>query len=152
MNIQNAVFRRKFAKSMYKNLKLSLCEMTFTKDFVSDIRGDLYPVQDKSPDCIERVAQNSYLLEQGSIQRYMGQFFPYATYEVSFETEAGEVGLALKQQNKKKREPMWYTNSVDRIDSLFFCKRYFSALFLNDCIFDNGKNYYNQSRPCVSLG
>ncbi|MBQ7050077.1 MAG: hypothetical protein IJN87_05545, partial [Firmicutes bacterium] len=81
---------------MYKNLKLSLCEMTFTKDFVSDIRGDLYPILDKSPDCIEHITQNSYLLEQGSIQRYMGQFFPYATYEVTFETEVGKVGLGFK--------------------------------------------------------
>ncbi len=96
MNIQNAVFRRRFAKSMYKNLKLSLCEMTFTKDFVSDSRGDLYPILDKSSDCIEHITQNSYLLEQGSIQRYMGQFFPYATYEVTFETEVGKVGLGFK--------------------------------------------------------
>ncbi len=96
MNIQNAMFRRKFAKSMYKNLKLSLCEMTFTKDFVNDTRGDLYPVLDKSSDCIERVVQNHYVLEQGSIQRYMGQFFPYASYEITFETAEGEVGLGFK--------------------------------------------------------
>ena len=84
MNIQQAVFRRKFAKSMYKNLKLSLCEMTFTKDFVNDTRGDLYPVLTKSSDCIERVEDNRYVLEQGSIQRHMGQFFPYASYELTF--------------------------------------------------------------------
>ncbi len=96
MNIQQAVFRRKFAKSMYKNLKLSLCEMTFTKDFVNDTRGDLYPVLVKSSDCVEQVADNRYVLEQGSIQRHMGQFFPYASYELTFETETGEVGFGFK--------------------------------------------------------
>ena len=96
MNIQKVVFRRKFAKSMYKTLKLSLCEMTFTKDFINDTRGDLYPVLEKSPDCMERVSQNSYIVEQGSIRRYMGQFFPYASYELTFETETGEVGFGFK--------------------------------------------------------
>ncbi len=95
MNIQNAVFRRKFAKSMYKNLKLSLCEMTFTKDFISDTRGDLYPVITRSKDCVEHIDHNQYILENGSVERHFGQFFPFATYEMSFETKAGEVGLGF---------------------------------------------------------
>ncbi len=41
-------FRRKFSMTMYKNLKLSLGRMTFTKDFVTDRRGDLYPVLEKA--------------------------------------------------------------------------------------------------------
>ena len=38
MDITNAVFKRQFSMSMYKNLKLPLGEMTFTKDFVQEVK------------------------------------------------------------------------------------------------------------------
>ena len=43
-HLLNAEFKRKFSLSFYKNMKLRLGEMSFYKDFVTDTRGDLYPV------------------------------------------------------------------------------------------------------------
>lgn len=48
MDFLNVVFRRKFSITMYKDLKLALRRMAFTKDFANDKRGDLYPVLEKS--------------------------------------------------------------------------------------------------------
>jgi len=44
MEMLASEFKRRFAFSMYKDLKLRLGEMTFTKDFVTDDRGDMYPI------------------------------------------------------------------------------------------------------------
>jgi len=101
MDIANAVFKRQFSMSMYKNLKLPLGEMTFTKDFVSDKRGDLYPVIEKTPDCEERVCHNRYQVLNGSAERWLGQFFPYATYEMHFSTEMGECGFGFSIRDAK---------------------------------------------------
>ena len=55
MDITKAVFKRQFAMSMYKNRKLPLGEMTFTKDFVTETkRGDLYPVISRTESCPEQ--------------------------------------------------------------------------------------------------
>lgn len=75
-------FKRKFSMSMYKNLKIRLAKMTFFKDFVRDMRGDLYPIAEKSEDCIEEVCDNRYILKCGSVKRVFCQFFPFATYEI----------------------------------------------------------------------
>jgi len=92
-NLLNAEFKRKFSLSMYKNLKLKLGEMSFYKDFVTDKRGDLYPVLLKSDDCLEYVECNRYGVGRGSVCRLIGQFFPYATYELSASVKEGEAGL-----------------------------------------------------------
>lgn len=60
MNWDNLKFRRIFSKSMYKNLKLPLAEMTFTKDFVNDKRGDLYPIIEKDSACAELKASCAF--------------------------------------------------------------------------------------------
>ena len=62
MELLASEFKRRFAFSMYKDLKLRLGEMTFTKDFVTDKRGDLYPILEKSNDCIEAVENNTYCI------------------------------------------------------------------------------------------
>ena len=36
MNLKTTEFKRKFSMSMYKNLRLSMAEMSFSKDFVND--------------------------------------------------------------------------------------------------------------------
>jgi len=96
MNLLYSEFKRKFSVSMYKNLRIKLGEMTFFKDFVNDTRGDLYPVLVKSEDCVERVASNCYMVKQGYVKRVFCQFFPYATYEVTFRMSEGEVGFCLQ--------------------------------------------------------
>ena len=95
MDIQTAEFKRKFSTSLYKNLKLSLADMAFFKDFSQDKRGDLYPVLERSDDCIEEVAHNLYTVKNGSIQRFFCQFFPYATYALSIRTQTGVTGFAF---------------------------------------------------------
>lgn len=88
-------FKRKFSMSMYKNLKITLAEMTFFKDFVRDTRGDLYPVIEKSDDCEEFIDGNRYLLKCGSAERLFCQFFPFATYELTARTSGGSVGFSF---------------------------------------------------------
>ena len=89
-------FHRLFSKTMYKNLKLPLGEMIFTKDFINDTRGDLYPLLVKSADCMESVENNTYVLSGGSMERMLGQFFPYATYETTFScSHGGSCGFSF---------------------------------------------------------
>lgn len=91
-DLLNAEFKRKFSLSMYKNLKLKLGEMSFFKDFVGDTRGDLYPILSKSEDADEYVESNRYGVRAGSVCRLIGQFFPYATYEMTAKIN-GEAGF-----------------------------------------------------------
>lgn len=86
-------FKRVFSVSMYKNLKFKLAEMSFLKDFVSDVSGDLYPVLHKSDDCTEFVRNNIYEVENGRIKRMFCRFFPYASYEISILKYNEEVGF-----------------------------------------------------------
>ena len=96
MNVLHATFNRKFSMSMYKNMKISLGEMNFLKDFVHDTRGDLYPVVSKSADCTEDIAQNRYCIAGGSVERVIGQFFPFATYEAEADSVRGEMGFVFR--------------------------------------------------------
>ena len=95
MNIYEKTFHRLFSLSMYKTLKLPLGQMTFTKDFVNTTRGDLYPVLSKNETCAETVADNRYSVTGGTVTRLIGQFFPYATYAVSFDRLEGSVGFVF---------------------------------------------------------
>ena len=94
-------FHRVFSKSLYKNLKLPLSEMTFLKDFVNDTRGDLYPLICKDPTCEEMVKNNRYCVSNGTVERMFTQFFPYATYEISFSLLNGKCGVAFHLPNEK---------------------------------------------------
>ncbi len=96
MNPLYTEFKRKFAISMYKNMGISLGDMSFLKDFVNDTRGDLYPLVKKSDDCIERVGENRYHLSGGSAERVFCQLFPFATYELKVEKVCGEVGFVFR--------------------------------------------------------
>lgn len=91
-----AQFRRKFSLSMYKNLQIALGEMSFSKDFIHDTRGDLYPFAEKTADCAESIRDNRYHLESGSAERVFCQFFPFATYEIKAELLCGEMGFAFR--------------------------------------------------------
>ncbi len=95
MHVLYSEFKRKFSVSMYKNLRCKLGEMTFTKDFVNDTRGDLYPVIQKSENCMETVAENLYTLTGGEVKRLFCQFFPYATYALTARITEGKVGFSF---------------------------------------------------------
>ena len=81
MNLKTTEFKRKFSMSMYKNLRLSMAEMSFAKDFVNDTRGDLYPLLHKDEGTAESLADHRYHVSGGTAARYFCQYFPYATYE-----------------------------------------------------------------------
>ena len=99
VNLFCSEIKRKFSFSMYKNLKILLGEMTFAKDFVNDTCGDLYPLIQKSEDCIELVENNCYAVKKGMLQRLFCQFFPYATYEVKASLAEGEIGFCFRLPN-----------------------------------------------------
>lgn len=101
MNWDKLKFRRVFSKSMYKDLKLPLAEMTFTKDFVNDKRGDLYPIIEKDSACIELIENNRYCVQNGTVERMFAQFFPYATYQISFSGLTGECGFVFHLADKR---------------------------------------------------
>ena len=102
MDITKAVFKRQFSMSMYKNLKLPLGRMTFTKDFVTETkRGDLYPVLYRSETCHESVEHNCYRVSQGIVERVIGQFFPYASYEMHGQSVDGAFGFGFQIKDAK---------------------------------------------------
>ena len=92
-DLRNAEFRRLFSQTLYKDLKLRLAEMSFYKDFVTDTRGDLYPILEKSDGAEEAIHENRYILSRGAVRRFFCRFFPYATYEVTAASTSGWVGF-----------------------------------------------------------
>lgn len=96
MDFSKIIFRRKFALNHYKDLRLPLSEMTFAKDFVNDERGDPYPILYRSETCKETVGGNRYSVLSGSVCRWIGSFFPYASYSVSAEQIDGQVGFRFQ--------------------------------------------------------
>ncbi len=131
-NLLNAEFKRKFSLSMYKNLKLKLGEMSFYKDFVTDTRGDLYPVLSKSDDCVEYVESNRYDVRKGSVCRLIGQFFPFATYELSAIVKEGGAGFrfilpSADVQITVSAGKLRYICD-DHIEELDFCEKEFTMI------------------------
>lgn len=100
MKMYEKTFHRLFALSMFKTLKMPLGEMTFSKDFVNDSRGDLYPIIAKSHNCKEYIKDCYYTISEGSIERMIGQFFPYATYELTYEFGFGHIGFTFYLNGK----------------------------------------------------
>ena len=101
MKADNIFFRRLFSKSMYKNKFISLGEMTFTKDFVNDTRGDLYPVIFKSENAIEEIENNVYKTKSGTIERMFVSFFPYGSYSLNFVNSEGKCGFTFNLPENK---------------------------------------------------
>ena len=99
MNLKTTEFKRKFSMSMYKNLRLSMAEMTFAKDFINDTRGDLYPLLEKTEYCCEEIFDHIYRVMDGAVRRYFCQYFPYATYEVTAGLHGGHIGFAFVLPN-----------------------------------------------------
>lgn len=106
MDFSSVIFRRKFSMNLYKNQKIAMGKMTFSKDFVQDRRGDLYPLLEKSGSALEEIVDGHYVV-QGFAKRWFCQFFPYLTCEVTAKGNAGfcftlgeETAQILKQDQK----------------------------------------------------
>lgn len=137
-HMENMKFHRLFSQTMYKNRKLLLGEMTFTKDFIRDDRGDLYPVIHKSMDCAEEIENNQYRINAGTVKRMFGVFFPYATYEIDFLLSEGFCGFSFFIPNGKaditydgekvvfqtaeKKEYVEYSSVCKRVTMMVSCR------------------------------
>lgn len=98
---KNFNFFRVFSKSLYKTSGFPLGEMTFTKDFINDNRGDLYPIIQKELNCSELISNNSYNVKDGCVERLFTRFFPYATYKIKFINHNGSCGFAFHLPDAK---------------------------------------------------
>ena len=93
------LFKRQFSLTMHKNIRFSLSEMSFFKDFVNDKRGDLYPVLEKEGNFTEYVRDGRFYFESGSNDahtvRLLCSHFPYASFEIKPEMLDGYCGFTL---------------------------------------------------------
>jgi hypothetical protein len=92
IRFENIEFKRLCSFLPYKWLRIAMGQMSFSKDFIHNDRGDLYPVLHRSEDCVERLEMKNYIVESGSVERWFCRFFPYATYEMTM-TGMGEAGF-----------------------------------------------------------
>lgn len=96
MTFSDMTFVRKFSMNFYKNLKISTAKMTFTSDFTDTERGDLYPIIKKDAGLTEYVRPAGYTVSgSGSVERLFCSFFPWATYEIGFESLDGKAGFVF---------------------------------------------------------
>lgn len=95
MDLLHTEFKRLFSSAMHKNLRLSLAEMSLSKDFVTGTGGDLYPLLARSTDAVEWVEGHRYGVKAGEATRFITRFFPYATYELSADVATGHAGFSF---------------------------------------------------------
>ena len=99
----NMNFKRKFSVNLFKNTKLALAKMTFTKDWVNTDRGNAYPLINSVGKVDEKICCNKYVASSeffGEVKRLIGQYVPFATYDVTFKSieDGCSVGVSIKTQ------------------------------------------------------
>ncbi len=80
-------YERLFSVNFYKNKKLMLAEMSFSKPFEAGKRGNAYPGLDDAT-LFQGVKTNAET-------RCFTRYFPYASYEMTFEAEKSECGFVF---------------------------------------------------------
>ena len=95
MDINNLLFRRKFAFSLYKNLKLKLAEADFSKPVTEEGRGDKYPLMFSCGEFTENVSGGRYYFSGGTAARYISPLYHYAVNEVDVRELDGECGFVF---------------------------------------------------------
>lgn len=101
MNFSDMTFIRKFSMNLYKNLNIPLSKMTFTTDFISTVRGNLYPLIASSEGVCEHVSVIGYSVSGGSVERLLAEFFPYCTYKMKLASVNGAAGFAFAGPNAR---------------------------------------------------
>lgn len=93
----DVTFVRKFSACLFKDRKLMLGEMDFSKDVKRSDRGDKYPVLTTVGEIGEDVKNGEYVFRSngGSVTRLIGHLSPYATYEAVLSELDGECGFAF---------------------------------------------------------
>ena len=96
MNFSDMTFIRKFSMNMYKTLNIPMAKMTFTSDFLSTVRGDLYPLISSDENTVEKLTPGAYSVAGGRAERLIASFFPYATYKMKISSlTSGTAGFAF---------------------------------------------------------
>lgn len=100
-DIYSMTFKRKCSVNLYKSLKLKLGEMSFSKDWLSTDRGDMYPVLGSHGRLCETLKDFCYNVsgESFGVRRLLGQFFPYANYDMLIEKSGVECGFSVEINN-----------------------------------------------------
>ncbi|MBR5307369.1 MAG: hypothetical protein IKU43_01245 [Clostridia bacterium] len=104
IDISKLQFKRKFAMNFYKNLRLDLGCMSLSKDFVNDKRGDMYPITENYGEISETVCDGMYTAlgkAESGISRFIGGYFPYASYEMEIEENTAFAGFELANGDLK---------------------------------------------------
>lgn len=92
--IETMIGKRLFSLNFYKDLRLPLGKMSFSKDFVNENRGDIYPIIEKSTEACEKVSGGKYSVK-GDVTRLIGRHLPYCTYEMTFDALTGVGGFSF---------------------------------------------------------
>ena len=95
MNFSDMTFIRKFSFNLYKSLNVPLSKMSFTSDFISTVRGDLYPLISSDEGTAEHLCVSGYSVTQGRAERLLAEFFPYATYKMKISSLKGAAGFVF---------------------------------------------------------
>ena len=105
MKLSERTFHRLFSINLYKNRRLMLGEMSFSKDFTRETRGDPYPVLSRAEGVRETVEDARYLVEseEGGVARLLGGHFPFASYEARILALRGRTGFVFRAEEKRSR-------------------------------------------------
>ena len=97
------MFIRKFSACFFKNRKLPLGEMDFSKSMEKTDRGDKYPLLFGEGEYTETVQNGVYSFSSsnGNTARLLGHLSPYATYEAEILALNGECGFVFQHENER---------------------------------------------------
>ena len=103
MKLSERTFHRLFSINLYKNRRLMLGEMSFSKDFTRETRGDPYPVLSRAEGVRETVEDARYLVEseEGGVARLLGGHFPFASYEARILALRGRTGFVFRAEGRE---------------------------------------------------
>ncbi len=144
--IENMIGKRLFSLNFYKNLCLPLGKMSFTKDFVNEKRGDIYPVIKKTDDLSERICGGKYFAK-GAVTRLIGRHLPYCTYEMTFDALDGAGGFSFLLHENRVFTSL---KNCDGKLSFVFSENGKNESFETDMLFEKGISFVLTAR-CDSL-
>lgn len=93
IELYNVKFYRKFSTCLWKNRRLMLGEMEFSKDFISDDIGNKYPIIFSVGDTAEKIECGKLCFSDGKTARLLGHLSPFACYEVKIDSLNGLCGF-----------------------------------------------------------
>ncbi len=141
-NIENMIGKRLFSLNFYKDLRLPLGKMSFTKDFVNEKRGDIYPFIEKTDGLSEMICGGKYYVK-GAVTRLIGRHLPYCTYEMSFDALDGVGGFSFLLPEARTFAGL---KSFDGKLSFVFSENGKEEIFETDILFEKGLSFVLTAR------